>query len=365
MAGMLFNDRVTDITYNKIMPNIVDQINNSSTFFSMILSQPETWEGPTESQTIRIANSSTGGSFSGMDVFPTAVTNNTRWMTWYVAADEQSVVIPGIEAAINSAGDRQVIRMLTSALDEAKISMIKREAAMFYGIGSGKDFDGLGLIVDNGTVSSAYAGITRSTNPFINGDVTDLGSLNSGRIALSYLSSEFDNVSAAGSESESPTDGITTKSIWTNIESLAQPALQLRYDVAGLRGYSRTDGGKPGEGGTQEQLTGALGLNSLIYRARRIIADDDCPSGIFFWLNMHKQYMKFKRLLDKSLVQIPSMVQVTEGYFKDVPMPSAYQFREMMSPVAQYGQVGFLVLMGQLMHTQPRRNGKLINITGV
>jgi hypothetical protein len=73
--------------------------------------------------------------------------------------------------------------------------------------------------------------------------------------------------------------------------------------------------------------------------------------------------MEFKRLQDSGLKQIDSSVEVTEGFYKDVKFPSAWQFRELMSPVNQYGEVGLLILMGNLIHKQPRRNGKLTGIT--
>jgi hypothetical protein len=360
MAGMVFTDRVVDITYQEILPSIVDQINNSNVFMSKVLSKPATWRGVTENQPIEIANSTTGASFSGMDTFPTAATNNTRLMTWYVAAYEQSVVVPGIERAVNANNEKQVLRLLATRMDEAKISASVAVGTTFYSLGSGKDFDGLGLIVDNGTSTSSYAGITRSTNAYINGDVT---AVTSGIITLDYLSSEFDNVSAAGSTSESPTLGLTTKAIWTYIEGLLQPMVSARYETVGIRGYDRVDGGTPaGESRPADaKLTGFAGFNALNYRGRPLVADDLCTSQTFFWIN--ENYLSFKRLTDGSLNQIPSTVEVTEGYYKDVPMPSAWQFRELMSPVNQYGEVGLLLLMGNLIHTQPRRNGKLTGIT--
>lgn len=360
MAGITFTDRVVDITYQEILPSVVDQINNSNILMAKVLSKPGTWRGVTENQPITIANSTTGGSFSNMDVFPTAATNNTRLMTWYVAAYEQSVVIPGIERAVNANNEKQVLRLLATRMDEAKVSASQNIGVMFYGVGSGKDFDGLGLIVDAGTNSSSYAGITRSGNAYINGDVT---AVTSGIITLDYLSSEFDNASAAGSTSESPTDGLTTKAVWTFIEGLMQPMVSARYEVTGLDGYSRTDGGAGGKlpGSNGQALTGFGGFNSLVYRARNMYADDNCTTGTFFWLNGN--YLEFKRLIDSSLNQIGSTVEVTEGFYKDVPMPSAFQFRELMSPVNQYGEVGLLMLMGNLIHRQPRRNGKLTSIT--
>jgi hypothetical protein len=323
-----------------------------------VLSTPETWRGVTENQPISVANSTTGGSFAGMDTFPTAATNNTRLMTWYVAAYEQSVVVPGIEKAVNGNSEKQVLRLLATRMDEAKISASVNIGSQLYGTGSGKDFDGLGLIVDNGTNSSSYAGITRSTNAFINGDVT---SVTSNKITLSYLSSEFDNVSAAGSHQESPTLGITTKAVWSFIEAIMQPMVSGRYETVGVRGYDRVSGGTPKGSVEAPGTTGFGGFNALVYRGRGLVADDNATSGTFFWLNEH--YMAFKRLVDSSLTQIGSTVEVTEGFYKDVPMPSAFQFREMMSPVNQYGEVGLLILMGNLIHKQPRRNGKLISIS--
>lgn len=362
MAGMVFTDRVVDITYQEILPSIVDQINNSNIFLAKVLSKPATWRGVTENQPIETANSTTGAFFNGMDTFPTAATNNTRLMTWYVAAYEQSVVVPGIERAVNANNEKQVLRLLATRMDEAKISASVNIGTSFYSFGLGKDFDGLGLIVDNGTNTASYAGITRSTNPFINGDVT---AVSGGTITLDYLSSEFDNVSAAGSTSESPTLGLTTKAIWTFIEGLIQPMVSARYDTMGVQGYDRIDGGIPAGTSVRPgdaRLSAHGGFNVLTYRGRPLVADDLCTSQTFFWLN--ENYLSFKRLVDQSLNQIASTVEVTEGFYKDVPMPSAFQFRELMSPVNQYGEVGLLLLMGNLIHTQPRRNGKLTGITG-
>lgn len=360
MAGIVFTDRVADITYQEILPSVVDQINNSNILMAKVLSKPGTWRGVTENQPISVANSTTGGSFSSMDTFPTAATNNTRLMTWYVSAYEQSVVVPGIEKAVNGNSEKQVLRLLATRMDEAKISAAQSIGQIYYGFGSGKDFDGLGLIVDAGANSASYAGINRAANPFVNGDITPV---TGGAVSLDYLSSEFDNVSAAGSQQESPTLGLTTKASWTFVEGLMQPMISGRYETVGVQGYDRVDGGTPPGGVSKPgtKLTGFGGFNALVYRGRPLVADDNCTPQTYFWLNEH--YLEFKRLIDSSLNQIASTVEVTEGFYKDVPMPSAFQFRELMSPVNQYGEVGLLILMGNLIHKQPRRNGKLTLIT--
>lgn len=361
IAGMLFTDRVVDITYQEILPTVVDQINNSNIFTARMLTQPKTFSGVTMNVPIETANSTTGGSFSGMDTFSTAATNNTRLLTFYVAATEWSVVVPGIERDINANTEKQVLKLLATRMDEAKISMAVNVGAQFYGAGNGKDFDGLSLIVDNGTNSASYGGLTRSTNTFINADVTPV---TNGIITLDYLSSEFDNVSAAGSTSESPTIGLTTKAIWTYIEGLMQPMVAARYETVGVRGYDRVDGKLPpgmSVPAGDSRLQGFGGFNALTYRGRPLVADDTCTAQTFFWLNEH--YLSFYRVVSPQLKAIASGVQVTEGFYKDVPMPSAFQFREMMSPVNQYGEVGLLLLIGNLFSKQPRRMGKLTSIS--
>lgn len=361
MAGMVFTDRVVDITYQEILPTLVDQINNSNIFTARMLTQPKTWSGVTMNVPIETANSTTGGSFSGMDTFSTAATNNTRLLTFYVAAYEQSVVVPGIERDINANSEKQVLKLLATRMDEAKISAAVNIGTIFYGYGLGKDFDGLGNIVDNGVLAPTYGGLSRATYPFLDGDIT---AVNSGIITLDYLSSEFDNVSAAGSTSESPTIGLTTKAIWTYIEGLIQPMVSARYETVGVRGYDRVDGKLPpgmSVPAGDERLQGFGGFNSLTYRGRPLVADDTCVAQTFYWLNEH--YLSFYRVVSPQLNQIASSVEVTEGFYKDVPFPSAFQFRDMMSPVNQYGEVGLLMLIGNLIDKQPRRNGKLTGIT--
>lgn len=359
---MVFTDRVNDITYQEILPSIVDQINNSNVFTARVLSNVKNWRGTTTQQPITIANSTTGGSFDGMDVFPTSATNNTRMLTWYVKGFEQSVVVPGIERAVNANNEKQVVALLASRMDEARNSASNSIGTLLYDVGSGKNFDGLALIVDNGTNSASYGGLTRSTNAYLNADVT---AASGGTLTLDLVSQEFDNASAASSNSESPTIGLTTKAIWTFFEGLLTPTLQSVYQATQVSGYNRVSGGTPTgvslPAGSPE-LKGVAGFNAITYRGRPVVADDKCTSGVFFWLN--ENYLEFDRLLDDQLNSIASTNEVTEGFYKDVPMPSAFQFRELMAPVNQYGEVGFLVLLGNMFHRQPRRNGKITGITG-
>lgn len=360
---MVFTDRVVDITYQDILPSIVDFVNNSNVFTAKMLTNTKNWSGVTENQPIEIANSNTGGSFDGMDTFSTAATNNTRQLTWYVKGYYQSVVVPGIEKAVNGNSEKQVLSLVATRLDEAKNSLANSVGDLFYSLGTGKDFDGLALIVDNGTLTSSYGGITRASLPAVNADVTAVAG---GVITLDYLSSEFDNVSAASSGQEAPTMGLTTKAVWTFVESLLSPTVQAIYTATAVSGYNKVSGGTPvgtSVPGGSPELKGAAGFDAITYRGRPLVADDKAPAGTFFWLN--ERYLEFRRLIDSELKQVSSNNQVTEGVYEDVEFPSFLQLRDWMSPVNQYGEIGVLILLGNLICRSPRRQGKLTGVTSV
>jgi hypothetical protein len=109
-------------------------------------------------------------------------------------------------------------------------------------------------------------------------------------------------------------------------------------------------------------LGAAGGFISITWRGRPIAADDKATSGTFFWIN--ERYLDFAVQRSAELRDISSTLESMEGFYEDVPFPSAFQFRDLMSSINQLGQVGVVILLGNLIDRQPRRNGKLIGITG-
>ena len=89
----------------EILPNVVDLVNNSNILTSRVTSNPKNWKGKTISQPVRVANSTTGTAFDGLDEFDTSMTNNVRSLTWYVKGYVQPIVMSSVEKAINGAGN--------------------------------------------------------------------------------------------------------------------------------------------------------------------------------------------------------------------------------------------------------------------
>ena len=354
----VFSERVTAITYNDIMPTIVDAVNNSNILTARVMSNVKNWKGVNMKQPIRIANSNTGGSFDGLDQFDTSTTNNTRSLTWYVKAYEQSVVIPGIEKAVNGTSDKQVISLLTDRLDEAKISMTQAIGDLLYGMGNGKDIEGLGLIVDDGTATSNYGGLART----VAGNAADVTAATSGAITLDLVGAEFSAVSAAGAANEAPTMGITTQAVWDLFEKILGTKVHANYETTSIAGYNKVSGKTPmGTSIPAAELKGAAGFNAISFRGRPVVADDKCTSGVFFWLN--ERYLEFRRLISKDLKQVSSNPEKTEGADADIKQPSFLQLKDFMAPINQFGEIGALIVMGNYICRAPRRQGKITGIT--
>lgn len=358
---MIFTDRVKDITYQEIMPTLVDFVNNSNIFTARVMSNVKSWKGITMQQPITIANSTTGSSFDGLDTFDTNTTNNTRIMTWYVKAYEQSVVVPGIEKAVNGNTEKQVLSLVATRLDEAKNSLANSIGDLLYGTGTGKNIEGLGAFVDSvGGATTQYAGISRSELSSINAGFYDT---TTSTLSLKAMANAYDGVSAAGAEEQSPTIDLTTKAIFSIYEGLLNTTIHANYELTSAKGYNVVSGKTPmGVSVPATELNGATGFNSISYRGKPLVADDKCPSGSIYFLN--ERYIEFRRLLSDDLKSVSNKNQITDGVYKNIEMPSFLQLRDFMSPVNQFGEIGALIVMGNLICRQPRRNGAFKAIAG-
>lgn len=361
MSGITFQQQIQDFTYQRILPTLVDNVNQSNIEWARAFDKPETWEGPTIWSSITTANSVTGGAYSGMDEFSTDNTSNTVKMVYHPAAYYQSVVVPGLNRAINASKGAQAISLILQKMDEGKTSASYALGQAIYQTGMGKDIDGLGLIVDNGSSTATYGDLSRSAYPGVNADVTSV--LNN-IITLDYLSSESDNISAAGNLESFPTIGLMQPNIWRYIEGIIQVMLGARYETTQTHGYNRVSGGVPI--GTSVRpgdpiLGGAAGFNSITYRNRPLVADNQAVSGTYYWLNEY--WLKGSRLLQDDLHDIDSNIKITEGPAKSTKMPAAFQWRDFMKSINQNGELGVLLFAGNYYCRQPRRQGKLINIS--
>lgn len=357
--GIQYGNRVDTLTQRKLYAKVVDNILNSATLGSKIMSAGEEFQGKTQDYTIKVTNSQLGQFVAGLETLNSSASDTTVTLSFAHTAFQQPVVLPMTDAFAN-AGSLGIINLQAFKKDEASAEAKNRLGIAFYGTGSGNQPLGLGALVDDGTNTSTIGGLSRTTYSTLNSTVT----ASSGTLSLSKMATLHDNCSAAGIESEEPTLGVTTKTIWSLVEQLMFPSVRANYDVLlPVRGAGNQMVSK-------QALRGVAGFTALSYRGIPLIKDDAATSGTLFFLN--ENYLKwlgrtivpreFEGVIEKVTLGTASTQEGvaaapsdTHGFF--------YQKDQMV--INQGALIGRIWVFGQLVTNQPRRHGKLTGITGI
>lgn len=355
MSATAQNDRVNNITLQDYNATVVDTINRSSEIMKRVVSRPERWNGRSYSSPIFTNNSTLGQSFKGTETFDTSIDYNTQQMTWFPTGYAQPVGVSVVERSIN-ATPSGVVDLYKSSYQYAQNSMITALANIFYGYGLGNDFDGLGLIVDDGTSTSSYAGLTRATYPSINGYVA---AASGGVLDLDLMAAADDGATVSGNESETPNVILATQTVWSLYESLLAPTVSARYEA---EGGSFVDGSTAVKKSVSQSDSLWLkgGATSVSFRGKPLVRDQKCPSGTMFGLN--EDWFYFRSLKMMGLDMVATQEDVTAGAYDSYKV-SAFQFRKPLMPVNQLAEVGIFILYGQFYCENPNRNFKITSIT--
>lgn len=355
MSQTAQNDRVNNVTLEDINAMVVDTVNKSSEVMKRIVSRPERWNGRDYRVPIFTNNSTLGQSFKSTETFDTTIDYNTTQMIFYPTGYAQPVGVSVVERSIN-ATPAGVVDLYQSSYQYAQNSMITNLATIFYGYGLGNDFDGYGVIVDDGTNTSSYAGVTRSTNTSIN---SYLVSATGGVLDLATMGSVDDGSTISGDVSETSNVILSNTTVWSLYESLLAPTTRSEYQTLGgsfINGSSGVEQNVDmGQG-----LTLKAGATSLMYRGKWYVRDQKATSGSQFFTN--ENWFFFRSLPLKGLNIVATTESATTGAYDDYKV-SAFQFRDYMMPYNQLSEVGIFVMYGQFGCKNPNRNGLLYSIT--
>ena len=339
---------------------IVDSILDSTTFASRAMKLGKPFNKQTVLKTLKISRTSQGQFFRGLTTLNSSAVDTTLQIEFSHNLYTHPIVDVMDESFARATND--------STIDEAKFryeeaveETIQDLSASFYGTGAGDRPLGLGAIVDDGTDVSTYGGQSRSTYSQLNANVTASG----GDLSLSLMAGLYDDVADTGRK-ETPTIFLTTWDIWTLYESLLNPTVVTNAEQVGYQklGVSDLSISKPGE------LKGGTGFNALTFRGIPVIRDKACTSQTMYLLNENylnwygrnkvpNQYTSFMNKVNlgetKVIENQASRPSKNHGFF--------YQ-EEMIMP-NKAGIISRLYVIGQLLSTQPRRQGKLTGITSV
>jgi hypothetical protein len=196
----------------------------------------------------------TVGSYSGYDSIALTPQSGITAAEFEWKQYAASISISGIEEAKNN-GEQAIINLLESKIMQAEESMREGFNQMFFSNGTGnggKDWNGLGNLVENG---NSVGGIDGATNSYWNSYEENT----SGALTLLQMATAYNSVSVGN---DHPDMVLTTQTLYEKYESLLQP--QLRYT---------------------DTKTADAGFQNLLFKAAPVTYDVHAPSGTMFFLN--------------------------------------------------------------------------------
>ena len=350
---MAFTNRVATVTNIKLIPKVVDTVLNSNILFKRIVSQPKSWSGERMRFPIKYQNGVSGQSFSGFDTFSTAASERRINMEYFVKGYQKTVSLPLMEVDANNT-DEQTLSLVANELTLAAQEMADEVGNIFYADGTGnggKDFLGLGAIVDDGSVAPTIGGLSRTTYATLNSTVTASG----GALSLTNMRTLYNNIVSGG---QRPTLGVTTEAIHGFYERLLQQFLRINVTAQSAdpsAAYKVGNGGSPSRG--QASFSG------LDYMGFPIVMDEKCTSGVLFFLN--ENFIEWRALKSKMGKDVPYSPGDVEGNDYNSIKDFGFSWTDWIKPINQYAIIGHLIMEGELLTTNPKRHGKLTGITGI
>jgi hypothetical protein len=352
--------QIITTTAQRVAPFVVDAVHGSSVLVARVMANPKTWAmGQYEQNPIQVSESNTGGDFVGLGSFDTSDVSTDVNFQWLTKGYYQNITLSIPEISLNNS-EAGIINLTKRKFDVAKNALQSNLGSRVYGLGSGAAIEGLQLQVDNGTYSSSYGNLSRTTyGANINAQVTPAAS---GVINFSTVTTSIDLASAASASQESTNFILTTKTIWGFLEQIIEAKNRGNYDTS--RGYLRVSPYTPmGTAVSASDLpVGMLGFDSYYVRGIPTVKDDKCPTGLVYFLN--ENYMKYVSLPLMNLKPIEMAQQVTKGVYDDsMVKTTAFQITDDRMPTNQLGTVQQIVTYGNFINYNPKRSAVLTGVS--
>lgn len=340
-----------NITLDKIAPKIVDPVLTSNVLFQAMTKRVRKITGKNMQYPVKWKVTGTGSSFDGFDLLNTNYVDTTVKLTFVPRNVSHPIVFADTDLA-SAFGPEAVISLVEFKSEEASQELADLIGTMIYGDGTGnssKDLNGLNAAIKT---SGTYGGLDYSTYTVLQSTVDS--STNLAGLTLTKLD---DMYRAITSGNNVPTHIFTTKTIFQKLKTLAT------LGTVGL-GSPYIEKGPVGAGNmiptARPALTANLGYTELYYNGMPIIADEKCPTGYLFMININTW--------DLLTQAMPASEGYTEIMVNSGVITGQYDLNTMefvgfskskaVRAINQLGTVSHIVFRGDLVCFNPKRNGK-------
>ncbi len=340
-------------TQNDLAKKVMDVTLKGSFMTMKFLSNPKTWHGAKMEKTIQTSSPTNGGFFTGLTAFDITPQTTQNVLRFDCSFAYQSVVLAGTDIALNGSTPQRSAMLKANSMEESANALAERMGDALMGTGGANQPDGLRKIIDNGTVSATYGGLTRASVTQINSTRLSPGL----GVAMTYDHLQTVETGSTVS-SDVPTLHVTTKALWNRLSDLTPVQQQIQTSQVGYAQATRL-------GVVQsKQANGAsVGYNALWYRGSPVVSDEKCPTGHWFMIN--EKYLEWYGLSD---LGDPNMTSVRfgdgaeiEGVYEGMDSKNVgLHFTGLKDPVDKWGKIGQFIIAGNLISFNPNRHGVLI-----
>lgn len=258
----------------------VDNIFEGNVLWNRLRGRTRPWGGGHRHVvTLTVTDRTQGGSFSGFDTLSTTQEDVRQRSTVDPSEYYWPVVFSGIQMAVNKGPEAFLNLVAEEFSDVARaLSETLGEHSYLDGTGnSSKNIAGLNYHVDDATDVVTWQGLSRNTYT----NLRSTRNAQSGALGFANLATDTD---AAQRGSDSPTLIITTPAVFSIIERLVTPTVNVSYGQVLPRGAAV--GQEPGAG-----IQLSYGVNALYWRGIPILADEKCTANNIFTLNENHLYL--------------------------------------------------------------------------
>lgn len=328
-------------TNQYLAPAWVDQVLRDNFFFGEILGNTEKWDGSQMLFPIKYQKGIPSVAFNGFDDLPTSQQPVSVNMTFYATFVATNVALAGSDLSINKTALQRLNLMKTMMKSRAQ-DAADDIGNFFQGNGVGKQPNGLGNIVDNGSVASTFGGLSRATYAGLNATVTASG----GTISLLKIRQLANSITDGR---VAPTFAITDYTTWSYIEQILQSFQRNTYsDFTDM------------DAGSGYKAKGIIWDGLTIYKDKKIV------TGNFYLLNL--DYLKFYGLnwWEGEAVSLEDKNIKGNIYaYNPANATKAFTWTNWIKAYNQGAVNGFMIMGGQLICTDPFRNGVITGVTGI
>jgi hypothetical protein len=305
-----------------IPKKMYDNISKSSPLMYALMRKKKVWDegGDTIRPHIKYKQATNRGSYSKYDTLDISPQDTRTSAEFKMKQLYSSIVFSGYDEAADK-GELAVKKLVAQSTEDAETTLKDLFAAQIFGDGtgnSGKDLLGISAYIDDGTGTAIYGNIDRATNAFWKANVVK--SANNKALTTALMRQVFNRCVAGGMENK-PDMIVTDLATFEKYEEIIEGKTNIQQPLGKL-----------------EKEFANLGFNFISFKGVPVVYDEYATADTMYFINTNTFQLWGK----------PGRI---------------FQPSEMVKPADKDMKAGQIFFAGELVGTEPRRNGKLVLTT--